>query len=52
MILAARRVCVFDAPEVPIDDPELADALAAKGRRISLGTVIVTAGVTVLLLIF
>ena len=42
MALAARRVCVLDAPKAPIDDPELADALQAKGKRIVQTTVVVT----------
>ena len=39
----------LDAPEFPIEDAEVADALAAKGRRISVTALAVTGIVTIVL---
>ena len=48
MALAARKVCVLDAPKAPIDDPELADALQKKAQRIIQTTVVLTIILTVI----
>ena len=46
MVLAARGVCVLDAPEAEIEDPELAAALRAKGQRVTMTTALLTAVLT------